>query len=183
MSETGLRSNGKGLGEGGGPGHQKATATSGVKLTSQGRREAGRGRQRRGGQAEAAGRVCRRVFSWPWVGRGGLGASRHRRSLNGGLRWVDWGVGKSPDLYSGPLVLVSDPMRDLQGSQGWVCPSRPVGGCVYFHPKSATRPRSEQAVRAVGNTRAPVSQMLAVHREPSAAGGWGGQCTQDRGCR
>ena len=50
MSEIGLQSDGKGLREGGGPGHRKTIVTSGVKLTSQGHQEAGRGQQGQGGR-------------------------------------------------------------------------------------------------------------------------------------
>lgn len=65
MREIGLQSDGKGLGEGGSPGHRKTTVTSGVKLTSQGHQEAGRGQQGQGGQGNTVGHVCGRVFCWP----------------------------------------------------------------------------------------------------------------------
>lgn len=53
---------------------KRPTATSGVKLTSQGHQEAGGGRQGRGGRGHPMQHGYGRVFCGLWAGVGGGGA-------------------------------------------------------------------------------------------------------------
>ena len=125
MNEIGLQSNGKGLGEGGGPGHQNATATSGAKLTSWASRKPAEV-HRGGGARGSTWRVHGKVFCWLRVGHWHLGVSRCLGIFNRGLRRVGWGADKFPNLLSGLPVLVTDPTIETGCSR--LCLA--VGDCV-----------------------------------------------------